>query len=798
MQYEENIKTYERLKDNMVHKKQDDKAINMFYNVVFISVAILISRVIMIDNSSPFGIALLLAVLLGDDNRKSIVFGLGVELGYVINMRSLSGGVMYIVIVPTIVFISIILNGYVKHSVKRLFLIFTTVAMILFYNILICRYSVIVSMGSTALQMAAILPVYIILDNGLKSFRKYRTRHLFCNEEIIAMSVFAALVIAGTWGMTAYNIKLVNILGITVVMGIAYVCGTSIATTAGVAMGIIIGMSTSTIFIYASILGLCGLVSGIFRQGGKIITAISAFVVFCIVKLYITNYGVIDQSQILIIEGVISLVLFLVIPEKVYVRLSQEMDIDKKYQACEKDYAEKIKSILTERLDKFSQVLSNMASTLSNLADNDKLDMNSKSSGMVENLANRVCSTCDVCNVCWGREMLTTYKSFQDLLEGAQGGKIIFPQTLEKKCMKKSALIRNTEDVISKFIVGEMWRKRLAEGRELISGQFNNMARSVDEILGEFADDFNEDRDIENKLTAILEKYDIYTENVLAIKNKGGRMAIQISMESCDGSNMCHKKILPLINECADSKMRMRSDGCTINPKTHKCTACFEEMPNLRISTSVARLCKDGQTIFGDSYSYGESIDGKYMMVLSDGMGSGPQAGRESKAVVDLIEKFTEAGFALETAINSVNSIMSLKFSEEEKFSTVDLCSIDLYNGEVEFIKVGAVMSFIKSGNTVDIIKSRSLPIGILDEADIEMHHKNVKNGDMIIMVSDGILECNEKLSGRVDWILDYLCRNDHKPIEELSKDLVAKAKELGNNRVNDDMTIIISKVHNI
>ncbi len=242
--------------------------------------------------------------------------------------------------------------------------------------------------------------------------------------------------------------------------------------------------------------------------------------------------------------------------------------------------------------------------------------------------------------------------------------------------------------------------------------------------------------------------------------------------------------------------MKLKADGCKINPITNKCTAMFEEVPKFGVTTSVSRACKDGQTIFGDNFNFGEGYDGSYMMVISDGMGSGPQAGRESKAVVELIEKFTSAGFSRTTAINTVNSIMSLKFSEDEKFSTVDLSAIDLYSGEVDFMKVGAVASIVKSGDTIDIIKSRSLPIGILDEADIEIHSKKVKNGDLIVMLTDGVTDCDEESSGKIDWILDYLCRNDNVSPEELSKGIINEAKRIGKNKVKDDMTVMVSRVH--
>ncbi len=437
-----------------------------------------------------------------------------------------------------------------------------------------------------------------------------------------------------------------------------------------------------------------------------------------------------------------------------------------------------------------------MAGTLNNLADNDKLDMSTKSSGLIENLANRVCNSCDTCGICWGREMINTYKAFGELLESAQNKTNIFPQLLEKKCIRKASLIRNTEDIINKFIISEMWRSRLAEGRELIANQFNNMAKSVDEIMEEFSADFNEDKDSEKKIMRILEKYDIEADDVFAIKDKNERLNIQITCNSCNGRNLCIKKILPLINDCVDYKMKLKADGCKINPITNKCTAMFEEVPKFGVTTSVSRACKDGQTIFGDNFNFGEGYDGSYMMVISDGMGSGPQAGRESKAVVELIEKFTSAGFSRTTAINTVNSIMSLKFSEDEKFSTVDLSAIDLYSGEVDFMKVGAVASIVKSGDTIDIIKSRSLPIGILDEADIEIHSKKVKNGDLIVMLTDGVTDCDEESSGKIDWILDYLCRNDNVSPEELSKGIINEAKRIGKNKVKDDMTVMVSRVH--
>ncbi|WP_404988276.1 stage II sporulation protein E [Clostridium culturomicium] len=798
MQFGEEIKTYERIRSNMVatkDRKSQRVQLILEISTLFLT-AMLISRVIMINKSAPFGIAFVLTMLLYGDSKLSLISGVGAIIGYTTINGHLSNTILYISVVATLVVIYLIVSNFLKKELHKPVMLTVTVIVVCGYVMLMSDNTAGIALGNAAIELVGIIPVYLILEYSLNNIRKIKTRHLFSNEEIVAMSTLVALVIAGTWNVEFFNISLTPILSVASVVIIGYICGVSIGSTAGVAMGVLVGMSNNNIFAYATLLGLCGLVSGIFREGGKVISAIASFIIFCIIKFYITTYMPIGIDNFILVEGVLATVIFLLIPNQIYEVVSNEMDIEKKNQVYEEGYINKVKNIFTERLDKFSEVLINMSSTLTNLADNDKLDMNTKSSGLVENLANRVCNTCDTCTICWGREMVNTYKAFEDLIENAQNGSSVFPVVLEKKCMKKGALIRNTEDVINKFVINEMWRSRLAEGRELIANQFNNMAKSVDEIMEEFSADFNEDKGVEKKLERIFEKYDIEVEDVFVIKDKFNRADIQIVSDSCNGRNLCVKKMLPLINECAEYPMKLRENGCRIDPITKKCTARFCEVPKFNIKTSVARACKDGQSIYGDNFDFGECIDGSYMMVLSDGMGSGPQAGRESKAVVDLIGNFTSAGFSRTTAINTVNSIMSLKFSEEEKFSTVDLSAINLYSGDVDFIKVGAVASIIQSGDTIDIVKSRSLPIGVLDEADIEIYNKKVKAGDLIVMLTDGVIDNDEENRGRVDWILDYLCRNNDLSPEEIAKGVVKLAKESGNNKVSDDMTVMVSKVY--
>lgn len=800
MQYGENIGTYERVKRNIIKNKDKD---NLHSKIIAKSVAIfivsmLISRVLLINKTAPFGIAFLLTIIFIEDNKTSIIAGLGSIIGYLTLMGTLENSIMYITIIPTIIMLNIILSSFLKKKIYKLMMSILIVVMILFYNILVKEYSFLLALGQATLEGVCIFPIYFILEYGLNSFKKISSKYLFQNEDLIAMSIFVALIIAGTWKISLFNISVLNLLSLMTILIMSYTCGVTVGATTGIAMGIIVGMSTGNIFIYVGVLGICGLIAGMFRDAGKIFTTLSTCIVFFIMKIYMLTYLKGQDFEFIIAEALIVFVIFMLIPDRIYNYLSQELDSNKKGEVYEIGYKEKVREVFTDRLTKFYDVLDNMSKTLNTLADNEKLDMQSKSSGMVENLAHRVCDGCDTNRICWGREMINTYSAFGELIDNVQSRNNDFPRILDKKCMKKSALIRNTQDIVNKFTINEMWRNRLAEGRELIAGQFNNMAKSVEEIIGEFSTDFNEDRQVSDDILRIMEKNSIQVDDVFCFKDKNNRYMVEVKVSNDRVTCQYNRKIQNIVSDCAPNKMIINQEQCKINPNTNQHTLVFEELPKFKVSTAICRESKDGYNAFGDSFSYGRSINGKYMIVLSDGMGSGPQAGRESEAVIELIEKFTSAGFSINAAIKTVNSIMGLKFCENEKFSTVDLGTVDLYTGEVDFVKVGAVASFIKSGDTIDIIKSRSLPIGILDEVDIEIHQKHVRNGDLLVMLTDGVLDYSEESCGKVDWVLDYLCRHDHLSIEEIAKGIVSEARKLGGNKIKDDMTVLVSKISNV
>ena len=142
----------------------------------------------------------------------------------------------------------------------------------------------------------------------------------------------------------------------------------------------------------------------------------------------------------------------------------------------------------------------------------------------------------------------------------------------------------------------------------------------------------------------------------------------------------------------------------------------------------------------GDSYTFKNGMPGQAIMSLSDGMGSGEQANADSGKVIDLMEQLLETGFSARAALKLVNTVLLLS-GEEERPATLDLCLVDLYSGVLEAMKLGAPASFVIGQESVEALESETVPAGVLNPVEPVLLSRKLWDGDLVVMVSDGILD---------------------------------------------------------
>lgn len=214
----------------------------------------------------------------------------------------------------------------------------------------------------------------------------------------------------------------------------------------------------------------------------------------------------------------------------------------------------------------------------------------------------------------------------------------------------------------------------------------------------------------------------------------------------------------------------------------------FKNIKRVKIRTYNAAAIKDGSPVSGDSFAY-EGRSDKYYTVLCDGIGSGQEAFDESNVAVDLLSSFINADFSEEQVIKTLNSILMLKF-EDERYVTFDLNIIDYSKKEIRLYKAGAAPTYILSGGTLDKIVGKSLPMGILENFDYNVFKRVIRKGDIIVMISDGIVDSvNMDVKKSLEKYLEIIMDKDPQTI---ANSILSYALR-GRKEVMDDMTVLVT-----
>lgn len=162
-----------------------------------------------------------------------------------------------------------------------------------------------------------------------------------------------------------------------------------------------------------------------------------------------------------------------------------------------------------------------------------------------------------------------------------------------------------------------------------------------------------------------------------------------------------------------------------------------EKRRSYHISVGCAYCPKKGNAETGDSHSVRE-IGGRLMATISDGMGSGSAARRESMQAVALMGDLITVGFNLDEAAECVNRLLMLR-EGGEMYATLDAMLFDPATGAMSLVKHGAPPSYILRDGKLSTLYAEALPVGIIEDARPAVCTMNMHRGDVVVMMSDGI-----------------------------------------------------------
>ncbi|RKD33886.1 stage II sporulation protein E [Thermohalobacter berrensis] len=759
-------------------------------NYVLINImSFFITRAVIMDNLTPFGIAFLTAYLI--KYGRNIILPTTISLS-IITVHGINN--YYYLAAIWLIYISYKL---LENKVKITTLKFSIVGSI----ILILTKSISIILGEYFLydifmagfEGIVVFTLSYIFTYSITTIESSKNR-LFTNEEIISGAIMLSLFVAGVGELTISNFLIKNIISVFLILLFAYNKGPSTGTAVGVTIGVVSSMSHNNMPFVIAIYGVSGLMSGLFKDLGRIGSAIGFIIGNGIMSFYINGFF---ESLIQLEETLIGTIIFLIV-SRVIKRVDSKIVVGTNQGSVIEDvYSNRIRDITFKRLKEVSSVFEELANTFEKAADREKIMEQKDISKFVDTVADDVCKDCAMYRFCWINEFYNTYHSMFELLNTIELQRDVnedeMPEHFRKRCIKPELIVKKCSYLFDIYKLNYKWENKILESRQLVSEQLDGVSKIISNLANEIYSDIKFKDDVEKEIFAKLKDNGIDIKEVTVTEFEDDKFEIFLELKACNGTGACTRDVVPIVSDVVGFPLVRDNFTCNIQENNKTCRFKLIRANRYGAVTKVAKLDQSFNYVSGDSYTFGEN-NNNYYAVLSDGMGVGQKANRESNITISLLEKFLEAGFDKELALKTINSILVLK-SNDEMFATVDMSIIDLYRGKAQFIKIGSAPTFIKKKDRVEIVNSSSLPVGILKDVDFQIYEGQLEDGDLIIMMSDGVLDANKDAEDKEKWIADVIEGINSINPQRIADEIIDEAKRVSKNEDMDDMTVLVTKV---
>ncbi|SET22375.1 stage II sporulation protein E [Natronincola peptidivorans] len=760
--------------------------------IILSIVAFLLGRAGILQGLTPFGIGYFAA--LNYKERKYASIGLTTAIG-IITAQGLGGSLPYVITIG-IVFLLFhyVMNLRKMSTLKAAFITgftYFTVAMLASSFGTFYLYDVMM----IAFESLVIFVTLYISSYALPIIVEKKNRRILSTEEIICVAILTAVALSGINEVFIFDLSLRNSLAILLTILFAYNGGTAIGASIGITLGLITSMSMpGTPPVIIGIFGFSGLLAGIFKDMGKIGSGLGFLMGNVILTFYISGYY---EVFIQFREVFFAFGLFLLLPSSWIQQLEKFCNNPRSIVYSDQTHSERMKKRTFERLMEFSTVFHQLAGTFEKISDKYEIFEREDLTNLIQEMANHVCSSCGMRRSCWEKNFTCTYQAMADvmvLIETRENLKPEdLPEELKRRCIHPKKVLEKMTHLYELSHLDMTWKQRFVEGRNLVGQQLKGVSQVIGQLAQEVNGNTTFDVELENDLYVALDKAGLTAKNLTVTKHQGGYLEITVEKNPCYHRESCSNSFAPVISEAVGIKFIKKPGACINKREGDGCSFTLVEANRYIAVTKVASLTKEGNKLSGDTHSFMEIMENQYLMAISDGMGTGEKAHRQSSATISMLEKMMEAGFDREVAIKTINSMLMLK-SSEEIFSSLDMALLDLCKGTIDFVKIGSAPSYIKkSKGMVEGIHSSTLPIGILSDIQFNESMKKIEEGDFVIMVSDGILEANKE-EGE-EWLPSYIDTLTTRNPQALADKILEKALSYTNNRAVDDMTVLVTKI---
>ena len=505
----------------------------------------------------------------------------------------------------------------------------------------------------------------------------------------------------------------------------SYHAGETGGCLAGVCCGCIAGLADDGAYTVVSS-GIGGLMAGLCIPAGRP-AAVTAYFVSCLLTMVVN--GVTGNPVLYACAALSGGLLFLLIPRKVLKKAAPFVgEYDKTM------LAESTRALLKQRLQKTEEAIFGFASTAGEVGERIAKIKAPREQEICHYVRSVCCANCPRQSLCWDNSLAGLRPSFLQARQRIRQDGILtaktLPDRLTQVCRNSEALVNAYNEAYARFLQRSAQNKEILAVKKLAGAQLRTAGVVLEDLLQNNMNGLPVPGLTQNVFD-ILQKESVAFDTVQVEQNHEKRIFIHITFSYRPtrsqlqkiGIVLAHKLDIPI-----SAPVRGDSKGLHY---------CYCEAPAFSVQCESRQHIGGNEKICGDSLTCFRDTFGRFIAILSDGMGTGERAALDSLMTGSLAETLLKANLSVQCTAKLINSALLLRTSQET-VATLDIAIVDLYTGKVQIYKAGASFSVLHSKGKTAVLEQQSLPLGILDNVDLACCEFTMKDGDSLYMLSDG------------------------------------------------------------
>lgn len=603
-------------------------------------------------------------------------------------------------------------------------------------------------------------------------------------DESICFLFFLATVGIGLCGIKVLNIELYRLFLMLAILicvaignpGLTYVLILALSFGVAIAMG---ELSPVAEFIVLAMLG------GVFSMPSRYKISIMVIISDIFIQYFFFNKDLMLITELIPI--VIACIIFILLPNKTLNSLA-----DLVYVKNSEISSRNLINITRKNIRKRMSELSNVFLEMKQL----HLNMIKKELTKEELLAmlNREVM-CNCCKDCLEKPRCTrslgtdNISALQTVLEIAvTKGKVSLldiPSSLTNRCGKVNNLISLINRLNNEYRQYKNMMADVNNVKVLLADQMGAVSNLLLNLGDEIDTNVSFDIAKENKIISRLLSQNIHCKEVLLYMEKNDNISAVIIVKADNAYNPVLEKVVSETLKC-----KMVIDKIVPLVETNYLSVTFKKKSKFDCVFGLASCNKAGNTECGDCHSIMRLGNNKFLLALCDGMGAGVSAHKMSAMTLGLIENFYKVGFDNDLILESVNKLLAV--NNQENYSTLDVCLLDLESEIADFIKFGAPFGIIRRTNNVEIVEGGALPIGALDNIKPAVYKTSISTKDIVIMATDGIVDAFKGQEEMTEFVSKLASTNP----QTIAETILNEAIRLNNMSAKDDMTVLVARTY--